>query len=53
MNALTQAVKIFWNDEEGATAIEYSLLAALIALAMAAGAQVLGNGLSTRQHILP
>ncbi|MBB4287091.1 Flp family type IVb pilin [Roseospira goensis] len=34
------------RDEKGATAIEYGLLAALIALAIIAGASVLGNNIS-------
>ena len=33
----------FLRDEEGATAIEYSLLAALIAVVMIAGATAVGN----------
>lgn len=37
-----QLVK-FWKDEEGATAIEYALIAGLIAIAIIAGATVLGN----------
>ncbi len=36
----------FLKDEEGATAIEYGLLAALIAIVMAVGALALGNKLS-------
>ena len=35
----------FVKDESGATAIEYGLIAALIALAIVAGAQTLGNAL--------
>jgi pilus assembly protein Flp/PilA len=35
----------FFKDEEGATAIEYGLLAALIAVIMAAGATLLGTAL--------
>ena len=35
------------KNEKGAVAIEYGMLAALIALALAAGATILGNGLST------
>ena len=38
-----KAVKNFIQDEEGAVAIEYALLAALIALAIAAGATLLGK----------
>ena len=36
----------FFKDEEGATAIEYSLMAALIALAIAVGAGLLGQSIS-------
>ena len=43
---LVQSFKQFLHDEEGAVAIEYALLAALIALAVAAGAGLLGNSLS-------
>ncbi len=35
------------DDEAGAVAIEYGLLAGLIALAIVAGAGVLGGGLNT------
>lgn len=52
---MAQWTKIFMRlvvrDERGATAIEYGLLAALVALTLFAGAQVLGdslNGLFTR-----
>ena len=38
----------FVKDESGATAIEYGLIAALIALAIVAGAGALGNGLSNQ-----
>ena len=37
----------FMNDESGATAIEYGLIAALIAVGIIAAATTLGNGLST------
>lgn len=36
-------IRNFLHEEEGAVAIEYALLAALIALAIAAGATVLGK----------
>jgi pilus assembly protein Flp/PilA len=39
-------IKKFMREEDGVTAIEYGLLAALIALIMAAGARVLGVSLS-------
>jgi pilus assembly protein Flp/PilA len=37
----------FAKDESGATAIEYGLIAALIALAIIVGAGALGNSLNT------
>jgi pilus assembly protein Flp/PilA len=37
----------FRKDESGATAIEYGLIAALISVALIAGATTLGNSLST------
>ena len=36
----------FFKDEEGVTAIEYGLLASLIALAIIVGAQLLGTNLN-------
>ena len=35
----------FIKDESGATAIEYGLIAALISVALIAGARAIGNGL--------
>jgi pilus assembly protein Flp/PilA len=40
-------LKQFKNDESGATAIEYGLIAALIALAIIVGAGALGNSLNS------
>ncbi|MBX7499907.1 MULTISPECIES: Flp family type IVb pilin [Qipengyuania] len=40
-------LKKFWNDERGATAIEYGLIAALIAVAAITALQSLGGQLST------
>ena len=37
----------FWNDEKGATAIEYGLIASLIALAIVGGVGALSNSLET------
>ncbi len=34
----------YWNNDSGATAIEYGLLTALIAVAMIVGLQILGAG---------
>ena len=42
MRSLFQA---FWQEEEGAAAIEYALIAALIALAIVTGAGLLGTEL--------
>ena len=39
------AIKKFMQDEEGAVAIEYGLLAALIAIAIVVGARLLGRNL--------
>ncbi|MEL6435646.1 MAG: Flp family type IVb pilin [Pseudomonadota bacterium] len=38
----------FLKDESGATAIEYGLIAALIALAIVAGATALGSSLDAK-----
>ena len=40
---MAKLVNRFYKDESGATAIEYGLIAALIALAIVAGATTLGN----------
>ena len=45
---MTKIFARFVKDESGATAIEYGLIAALIALAIVAGAGALGNGLSNQ-----
>ena len=42
---MTNFIKNFWNDEEGATAIEYGLIAGLIAVAIIAGVAALGKNL--------
>lgn len=46
MKSLMQNTQRFMRDEEGAVAIEYGLLAVLIALGIAVGASALGGGLS-------
>jgi pilus assembly protein Flp/PilA len=45
---LSKIIENFWNDESGATAIEYGLIAALIALAIVVGAGALGNALNKK-----
>jgi pilus assembly protein Flp/PilA len=47
MKAIATGVWKFLKDEEGATAIEYALLAGLIAVAFIAGATLLGQNLNT------
>ena len=49
---MTKIFARFVKDESGATAIEYGLIAALIALAIVAGAGALGNGLSTQFNVI-
>ena len=44
---MTKLFSRFLKDESGATAIEYGLIAALISVAIIAGASTLGNTLST------
>jgi pilus assembly protein Flp/PilA len=39
--------KHFWNDESGAAAIEYGLIAALIAVVIITGVTAVGTGLSS------
>ena len=44
---MKRSVLEFWNDESGATAIEYGLIAAGIALAIIAAVNGLGSTLNT------
>ncbi|RZI43995.1 Flp family type IVb pilin [Herbaspirillum sp. HC18] len=43
LGELMNAIKRFLKDEEGAVAIEYALLAGLLAIAIAVGASALGK----------
>ena len=45
---MTKLFSRFCKDESGATAIEYGLIATLIAVAIIAGAGLLGTNLNTR-----
>ncbi|MGB3830282.1 MAG: Flp family type IVb pilin [Mesorhizobium sp.] len=45
---MTKLISRFYKDESGATAIEYGLIAALIALAIMVGAGALGNALNNK-----
>lgn len=46
MEKFVLATRRFMRDEEGVTAIEYGLIASLIALAIILGATALGGGLN-------
>jgi pilus assembly protein Flp/PilA len=43
-------LKQLWNNEDGATAIEYGLIAALIAVAAISAFQLVGTNLSNTFH---
>jgi len=43
---MTNLIQRFWNDEEGATAIEYGLIAGLIAVAILTAVTTLGGNLT-------
>jgi pilus assembly protein Flp/PilA len=45
---MTKIFARFMNDDSGATAIEYGLIAALISVAIITGATTLGKNLSTQ-----
>lgn len=45
MTNMLNFAKRLWSDDEGATAIEYGLLAALIAVAIIGAVTALGDGL--------
>ncbi len=45
MNKLIQSAKQFLNNEEGVTAIEYGLIAALIAVVIIGTVQIVGQDL--------
>ena len=47
MKKLAQATKKFWKDESGVTAIEYGLIASLLAVAIAAGVGLVGTNLDS------
>lgn len=47
MNKLINSVKMFFRDEEGVTAIEYGLIAALIAVVIVAAVKTVGTDLNT------
>ncbi|CAN7623825.1 Flp family type IVb pilin [Massilia sp. LjRoot122] len=47
MSTITSAIKTFVADEDGVTAIEYGLIAALVGVVMAVAAESLGDQIST------
>ncbi|MFC0250954.1 Flp family type IVb pilin [Massilia consociata] len=47
MSTITSAIKAFVADENGVTAIEYGLIAALIGVAVAATAGTIGTDIKT------
>lgn len=47
MNALITNIKRFVNDEDGVTAIEYGLIAALIAVVIITAVTTVGSQLAT------
>lgn len=52
MNQLVPAVKRFLNDEEGVTAIEYGLIAALIAVVIITAVTLVGENLSNTFQLI-
>jgi pilus assembly protein Flp/PilA len=46
MTSITKTIRAFIKDENGAAAIEYGLLAALIAVVIIAGAKAIGLNLA-------
>lgn len=47
MEKLVQTVKQFWNDESGATAVEYGMMVALIAAVIVGAVKTLGGEVNT------
>lgn len=45
---MVAAVKRFWNDESGATAVEYGLMVALIAVVIIVSVALLGTNLNNK-----
>jgi pilus assembly protein Flp/PilA len=46
-NSLRSAVRLLKSDRRGVTALEYGLIASLIAVAIIAGARTLGGAINT------
>jgi pilus assembly protein Flp/PilA len=45
---MTAVMKKFWNDESGATAVEYGLMVALIAVVIITAVALIGTNLNTK-----
>jgi pilus assembly protein Flp/PilA len=45
---MSTLIESFWSDESGATAIEYGLIATLIAVAIIGAVTAIGGGLSNQ-----
>jgi pilus assembly protein Flp/PilA len=45
---MIKMINKFWKDEQGATAIEYGLIAALIAVVIVAGATAVGSNVGAK-----
>lgn len=52
MSTITSAIKAFVADENGVTAIEYGLIAALVGVAMATVAGQLGGKIKTTFELI-
>jgi pilus assembly protein Flp/PilA len=48
MTTFFSAARSFWNDEQGVTAIEYGLIAALIGVAAIVGMGLVGGALQKK-----
>ena len=51
VDRIVQYVKQFLSEEEGVTAIEYGLIAALIAVMLIGGAQLIGENLLSHIYL--
>jgi pilus assembly protein Flp/PilA len=49
---MVAAMKRFWNDESGATAVEYGLMVALIAVVIIAAVTLIGTNLSDKFDVV-
>ncbi len=52
MNKFTNAVKNFWNDEEGLTAVEYAVAGSLVAAGVVGAFTTLGESVASALGIL-